>query len=286
VTCDPQFAYPTTFQTITPGLFLGSERYIKPIVASSLPPKRPQDDISLNVDFPQEEEYGIGNLSPYSFYHGWCFPKNKDHYYNFVLMDQISQSAVDEWKKIYLYYLKKITLYNNGKQLVLKNPSNTSRVKLLLEMFPEAKFIHIIRNPYHTFLSMKRNIEKEMTLYCLQKPGEWHTFETSMVTLYNNMFKKYFQEKTLIPPGNLVEIYYEEFLAHPLDTLKAIYHDLGIPGFQDAKKEFSEYIRSQGDIRTYTYQIPKEVENKIYQHLKMTIDHWGYTPSHREKIPR
>ncbi len=42
ITQDHQFAYPSTFQTITPGLFLGSERYIKPIVASSLPPKRPQ----------------------------------------------------------------------------------------------------------------------------------------------------------------------------------------------------------------------------------------------------
>ena len=44
------FAYPTTFQTVTPGLFLCFENIIKPIVASSLPPKRPEDDIVLGAD--------------------------------------------------------------------------------------------------------------------------------------------------------------------------------------------------------------------------------------------
>jgi hypothetical protein len=92
-------AYPTTFQTITPGLFLKFEKHIKPIVASSLPPTRPQDSIVLGVDLPQEDEYGIGNISPYSFYHGWCFPKNRDFYYNFVHLDNIDKNRINDWKK-------------------------------------------------------------------------------------------------------------------------------------------------------------------------------------------
>jgi hypothetical protein len=33
-----------------------------------------------------------------------------------------------------------------------------------------------------------RDIEKEMTLYCIQKPLDMSTFETATVNLYNRMF--------------------------------------------------------------------------------------------------
>ncbi|HID25565.1 MAG TPA: hypothetical protein EYP23_03780 [Thermoplasmata archaeon] len=48
-------------------------------------------------------------------------------------------------EKTCVYLLKKVMVYRNGKQLVLKNPANTGRVKLLFEMFPKAKFIHILQ---------------------------------------------------------------------------------------------------------------------------------------------
>jgi len=274
---DTNFAYPTTFQTVTPAVFLRFEKLIKPIVESSLPPKRPQDDIDLGADLPQEDEYGIGNLSPYSFYHGWCFPQNMEFYYNFVCMDNVSKNYIDEWKKIYIYYLKKLTLYNKGKQLVLKNPSNTGRVKLLLEMFPDAKFIHIYRNPYHVFLSMKRNIEKEMTLYCLQKPHDETVFEESMVNLYNKMHEKYFKEKKLIPKDNLIEIKYEDFLTRPVLEMKKIYQKLGLPGFKESEEKLQKYVATQSKIKTYKYKIDEKLQKKIYDYLKTTIDLWGYS---------
>ncbi len=276
ITQDSAFAYPTTFQTVAPALFLSSEKIIKPIVASSLPAKRPEDDVALGVDFPQEEEYAMGNLSPYSFYNGWCFPQNMEFYYKFVCMGDVPRSSIEEWKRVYLHYLKKVTLYFQGKQLVLKNPSNTARVELLLEMFPDAKFIHIYRNPYHVFLSMKRDVETEMSLYCIQKPKDDETIEYAMVTLYNKMFEKYFKEKGLIPQKNLVEVRYEDFIVQPFAEIKRVYHTLGIPGFKDCEETFKSYIASQSKVKTHKYTIDKQLKKKIYTYFKPTIDRWGY----------
>ena len=270
------FAYPTTFQTITPGLFLKFEKQIKPIVASLLPPTRPQDSIVLGADLPQEEEYGIGNISPYSFYHGWCFPKNRDFYYTFVHLDSNGKNCIDEWKKTYLYYLKKVTLSHNGKQLVLKNPSNTSRVKLLLELFPDAKFIHIYRNPYYTYLSMKRNIEKEMTLYCLQKPADQEDFEMAMIKMYNKMYEKYFEGKKQIPKGNLVEVRYEDLTKNPYEVIKNIYQELNLSGFEEYQDNLNSYIETQFKVNTHKYNLDEKQKNKIYKHFKKTIDLWKY----------
>jgi omega-hydroxy-beta-dihydromenaquinone-9 sulfotransferase len=271
-----QFAYPTTFQTVTPGLFLCFEDLVKPIVASSLPPKRPEDDITIGADLPNEEEYGIGNLSPYSFYNGWCFPKNLDYYYKFVLMDGISQRTIDSWKQVYQYYLRKLTLAHRGKQLVLKNPANTSRVKLLLEMFPDAQFIHIYRNPFHTYLSMMRDIETEMTLYCVQRPSNGSSFETAMVNLYNKMFEKYFQERPRIPNGNLIEVRYEDLVSRPYDEVERIHHALSLPGLRENETRLKQYITSQKSVKTHNYKIDDELKEKIYRYFKTTIDAWGY----------
>ena len=273
---NPNFAYPTTFQTVTPGVFLGSEKLIKPMVEASLPPTRPEDNVPLGADLPQEEEYAMGNLCPYSFYNGWCFPRKMNFYYKFVCMDEVPQRAVEEWKEIYIYYLKKITFANNGKQLVLKNPSNTARIKLLLEMFPDAKFVHIYRNPYHVFLSMKRDIESEMPLYCVQEPRDDGEMEKEMADLYNKMFKKYFEEKKLIPEGNFSEVRYEDLIENPLREVKRVHKELGLPGFDENKDNFVRYIDAQKEIKPHVYNIDKQLKEKIYDYWKLTIDRWGY----------
>ena len=273
---DKQFGYPTTFQTVVPALFLSFEKQIKPIVEASLPPTRPEDNVPLAADFPQEEEYAMGNLCPYSFYNGWCFPQNMEFYYRFVCMEGVGGKVMEEWKRIYLFFVKKVTLYWKGKQLVLKNPANTARIKLLLEMFPDAKSIHIYRNPYHVFLSMKRDIEAEMSLYCVQKPKAWNIIERAMVDLYNKMYKKFFREKSLIPDGNFSEVRYEDFLANPFNEIKRVYEELDLQGFEKAKNDFLAFIEMQKDIKPHEYVIDEQLKEKIYNYFKFTIDKWGY----------
>jgi omega-hydroxy-beta-dihydromenaquinone-9 sulfotransferase len=274
---DPQFGFPTTIQITVPSLFLGFERLIRPLVESSLPEKRPQDDVDLAADFPQEEEYALGNISPYSFYNGWLFPTNMKRYNNYVDFRHVSEKEVEDFKKIFMYFIKKLTLYYKGKQLVLKNPSNTARVKLLLELFPDAKFIHIYRNPYHVYLSMKRNIEKEMTLQCLQKPPSWDVFENAMVDMYIRMHDKYFKEKDLIPSENLIEIRYEDFLKTPLSYMEQFYSMFHIKDFETMRLVFQRYIESQKKIRIASYKIDDGLKRRIHTSLRNTIDLWDYS---------
>lgn len=273
---NPNFAYPTTFQTVTPSVFLGFEKLIKPIVESSLPPTRPEDNVPLGADLPQEEEYAMGNLCPYSFYNGWCFPRNMEFYYRFVCMENVPDRAVEEWKMTYLNYLKKVSLAGGGRQLVLKNPSNTARINLLLDMFPDAKFVHIYRNPYHVFLSMKRDIESEMPLYCVQKPGYDDSIEKAMVTLYNQMFNKFFKERENIPAGNFAEVRYENLIARPMDETERVHKALGLPGFEENRDIFAKYIDLQKEIKPHVYNIDTQLKKKIYDYWKLTIERWGY----------
>ena len=97
-----------------------------------------------------------------------------------------------------------------------------------------------------------------------------------MVELCKRMFKKYFEEKKLIPPGNLVETRYEDFIKNPLEEMKCIYSELNLPGFKRSENKFKSYIKSQEKIKTSKYVINEELKNKIYSYFKETIDLWGY----------
>ena len=123
---------------------------------------------------------------------------------------------------------------------------------------------------------MKRDIDAEMSLYCVQKPEDEEVLEKAMVELYNRMFEKYFEEKKLIPEGHLVEVKYEDFITNPLREIKRIYQELGLPNFEDSEDEFKQYILSQSKIRTHRYSIDEELKKKIYSYFKLTINRWGY----------
>jgi hypothetical protein len=277
ITQDPRFGFPTTLQTVIPALFLKYGELFRPVVDASLPEKRPQDDVAMGADLPQEEEYALGNLSPYSYYNGWCFPKNMEHYNNFVDLKEMSPREYDEFKEVYLDYVKKVSYASDHKQLVLKNPSNTSRIKFLLELFPDAKFIHIIRNPYHVYLSMKRNIEKEMILYTVQNPPSWKIFEKSMVNMYRRMYEKYFNEKELIPQKNFTEVRYEDFVQKPIKEIERMYQELGLNDFDKNKTIFEKYVDSQEKVKKAVYAIDDNLKNHIYTELKDAIDRWNYS---------
>lgn len=272
---DSQFGYPSTFQTVTPGLFLWFENLVKPLVASSLPEKRPEDDVALGADLPQEDEYAMGNLCPFSFYNGWCFPRNMARYHRYVCMDDVPAHVVEEWKRRYRLFLRKVTLACDGRRLVVKNPANTARIRLLLDMYPDARFVHIRRNPYHVFFSMKRNIMTEMTLYCVQQPPDWPSLERRMTALYRRMYEKFFAERRLIPDGNLVEVRFEDLVDRPLAVVEGIYDELGLSGYAAARDAFAGYLASQSNL-SHPYRAGEEIRQRIYDELHETIDRWGY----------
>ena len=273
---DDQFGYFSTFDAYLSGACIKSEMLLKTIVANSLPKTRPMDDVVMGADLPQEEEYALGGLSVYSYYHGWCFPRNMDQYDRYVWLNDVSQETIDDFKRTYLYLLKKASYKNDGKRLLLKNPSNTARVNILLEMFPNAKFIHIHRNPYHQYLSMVRFMQKVIPLYCVQTPPSFKVVDRHLLRMYEHMYKKYLEDRKLIPKGNLVEIKYEDFISDPIKDLERIYEILDLHGYALVKKRFQAYLLSQSEFHPMKYNISQDVREKILKHWGFAFDAFGY----------
>ena len=273
---DKKLAYVSTLETMAPWVFLGSEEMFKEIVEKRLPEKRPMDDLEMQAGLPYEEEYAIANFCPYSFYHGWYFPKKIEYYFRkYVLFDGVNKEIIDEWKEKYIYLLKKITYKHDGKRILLKSPVNTGRIKLLLETFPDAKFIHIYRNPYKVYFSTWRLYESILPIFSFQHI-EKEKLDKFIIEFYREVYKRYFREKDLIPEGNLVEISYEEFVKEPINKLEKIYKDLGLKGFKEARLAFEKFAGKYKNYKPHTYKIGNEIKEKIYKEWKFVFDKLGY----------
>jgi hypothetical protein len=273
---DEALTYLSTMETMAPWVFLENEQLFGSMVKKHLPEKRPMDDLEMSASLPYEDEYAMANLSPYSFYHGWYFPRKINHYFRkYVLFENVSDEIVEKWKLTYSYLLKKISYKHKGKKILLKSLVNTGRIKLLLDTFSDSKFIHIYRNPYKVYLSTWRLYEKILPLFSFQhvKREEMDSF---ILEFYKKIYTKYLDEKKLIPKENIVELKYENFIKDPVKILGEIYEKLELKGFKKAQQQFKIFVDKHKSYKPHHYEIDEHIRKKIYNEWEFAFKQFGY----------
>jgi hypothetical protein len=274
---DPQFCYISLWNTLLPDSFLIFEQ-MKPLLARFLPTKRPMDEIKVEMDGPYEDEAALAVLLPWSFFHCLHFPRNaEEHYLKAVHFQGLTSEEVDLWKKTYLTFIKTVTFANHGKRLLSKNPPNTARLSALLDLFPQARFIHIYRNPYKVYLSTKKMRHNVLKQLALQDTTE-ADLEGHVIHDYTRLMDRYFKDKEHVPKEQLVELRYEDLIKDPIGQVKAIYEKLQLPGFEQALPKMNNYLDRQATYKTNVYTIDKKIIEYVHENWKSTIDRWGYTP--------
>jgi hypothetical protein len=251
-------------------------KHTKKLLEPFLPTTRPMDSMKVDMDGPYEEEAGMAALSRWSFFHCFNFPKTAEQQYlNAVHFKNLSQVQISEWKEKYLWLLKAITYESNGKQLMLKNPPNTARIKTILEIFPNAYFIHIYRNPYKVYYSTKQMRTRVLNYFTLQHPN-YEEIENLVIENYKLLMNSYFEQKDLIPKDHLIEIKFEEFVKDPIKTMNHIYKTFNIEGIEKAEPYMREYLDSKKNYKKNVYKMDKKTIDLITKNWLFTIKRWKY----------
>jgi hypothetical protein len=277
---DESLGHVSVFQVSAPGFCLIGDTIIKKPLAvfqKKLHPTREIDNIPLLMDNPEEEDVAIANMSPYSYLHMYSFPRRARYFFEsyITFFDGLPESTRAKWAEIYLTILRKATLKTGGKRLVIKNCADSARINTLLELFPDAKFIHIYRNPYHVFRStlfLYRTVLPRAQLHEIS-PDE---IEEWVPRFYTQLMRKFLADRELIPAGNYIEVRYEDLEKEPLDQLRAIYETLNLPGFAEAEQAFNAYLASISGYKKNPQQIDDDVIMKVNQHWQFALDSLGY----------
>lgn len=272
---DDQFAHPNLYQTTRPHTFLSTESTMARWVAFWLPKTRPMDNMPVSVDAPAEDEFALSLLTRCSPHLGWVFPRHWERYLRYLTFREVPPAELARWRSAFTWFLKKLS-WRHGRPLVIKSPTHTCRIRLLLEMFPEARFIHIHRDPYAVFQSTHYMWSKLSPVLRLQEQDET-LIDERVLRPYTLMYDAFFEERALIPPGRFHEVGFEDLERDPIGQLRALYETLSLAWPADFEPRLRAYLDSLRGYRKNAFsELAPSTRRQIADRWQRGFDAWGY----------
>jgi LPS sulfotransferase NodH len=273
---DPQFAYANAFQVSHPLTFLQSEEIVAERLKNQPVRKRPQDNVEYSMDSPGEDEFGVCAISLRSPVLGWTFPRREAFYDRYLTFRKASADDIRRWQDGLRLFLKKLT-WKYQRPLILKSPQHTARIRLLLEMFPDARFIHIHRNPYQVFHSTRKLYDKVISRNHLHAHPHGDQINELILKRYNEMYDAFFEERGLIPEGQYCELGFEELEADKVGQVARIYQALNLAGFEQHRPALQKYVDSIANYEKNVHpEMDEHLRRRIGEAWKRSFDEWGY----------
>jgi len=273
---DERFGYPNSYQVSFPHTFLTTEKFTVRMMAPFLPRRRPMDRMEMKFSSPQEDEFAICACTLQSPCLGWVFPNQTHEFSKYLTLETLSTEELTKWRDSFLWFLKKVQFRVN-RPLVLKSPPHTARIRHLLEWFPDAKFIHIHRDPYRVIQS---------SLHTFRILHGWHTLqrysfgdlEERTVRQYKEMHRAFFDQKAGIPDGCFHEIAFETLEKDPIGEIDRLYSALNLPDFAEFEPSLRHYLNSVVDHKKNPFpEMPRELKLEIRKECHECFDQWGYS---------
>ncbi len=261
---DPRFASPNRFQTHNPRTFLGTERWLGRVVEPFMLPRRVQED-----------EVAYMNLVQLSPYMDWCFPAGEAAYGRALTLRDAHPAEVAAWSDALTRFLKALTL-KAGRPLILKSPPHTARIRPILDAFPDARFVHIRRDPYAVFVSTIGLLRAIKPVFRLRRGPKGVDVEAVLRT-YTEMYDAYFADLAAVPPGRLVEVAYEDLERDPIGRLRSIYDGLALGDFEAVRPAMEAYLATIAGYRKNRHpDLDDPTRRKVAEAWSRSFDAWGY----------
>jgi len=272
---DERHTYPNTYDCFCPNHFLLTAPILRPLLRGLLPKQRPMDNMAAGWDCPQEDEFALCNMGMRSPYQTIAFSNHPPQNQEFFELADVSPHQRACWQSGLMWFLKCLTV-RTPRRIVLKSPPHTFRIKVLLEMFPKARFIHIIRNPFVIFPSTINLWKRLYRNDGLQVPTyeglDEHVFET-----FVRMYEVFERDRGLIPAGQFCEVRYEDLVAQPIQEMQRVYEELNLSRFEKVLPQMEAYFAKKADYKTNRYQLPPELAAEVSRRWAGFFQRYGYS---------
>ena len=262
---DPRLTAPTTLQCVLPGAFLVAGRYVEPVMRRMLSSTRPMDQVRLAPDEPHEDEFALLRLIEHTPLERLIFPRSGRYF----LLDEeprfVREAQVEAWANALAGFVKKVA-FAAGKRVVLKNPFHSVRLSLLKELFPEARFIHIRRDPLAVIPSTQRMwaiLGRSLTL------GRWWgpPRMEEIVEVYRRMLAALEADSAALPAGRCAEVGFEDLEADPVRALRTLYAGLDLDFDAEHESRVRDFLAGLRTYRKNRYALDPEVASMIRERL-------------------
>jgi len=274
--CSPGFGIITPLAGGLPGELRTLATWLQPLLERALPEDRAVDDVAVTPHSPQEDEIPVANLQPLSVFHALYFPRRfRKNFEKGVLFSGATEREIRRWERAVQFFLAKVAAHQRQQPLLVKNPVYTARVGRLREMWPEARFIHIYRNPYTVYRSTTHYFEKMLSKLALQ-PYSLDAIEPVVLDSYPRMLDRLYRDTEDLPDDQFAEVRFEDLEAQPLTELERLYRQLNLPGGGEARSVTESYLARVADYSKNTYRYDADVRATVENVWGRFVERWGY----------
>jgi hypothetical protein len=270
---DERHTYPTTYECFCPNHFLLTESCFSRFLRF-LPSQRPMDNMPMAWDRPQEDEFALCNLGQPSPYLTIAFPNRRPQCAEFLDLENVPPEARERWKASFLRFLRQVTV-RNPKRIILKSPTHTCRIKVLLELFPDARFLHVVRDPYVVFPSTVNLWQSLYAHQALQHPT-FEGIEEYVFDSFLHMYEKLEEARPLLHSSRFYELRYEDLVRDPISQLRAIYQYLELGDIEQVLPKLKQYVANTAEYKTNSYELGPELRGAITRRWGHVIQRYGY----------
>jgi hypothetical protein len=271
---DERHTFPNTYKCFEPNHFLLTERFFTRWMPFLMPTHRPMDNMAAGWDRPQEDEFALCMMGQPSPYLTIAFPNHGTVYPEYLDLRGLSPRALASWKRDFVRFLKYLN-YKDPRRLILKSPPHTARIRVLLELFPDARFVHIVRDPYVVFPSTVNLWKTLYRTHALQRPT-FAGLEEYVFTTFTRLYEGLERDRGLVRSTRFHELRYEDLVRDPLGQMRLLYEQLELGGFEKILPRLQSYVAKTADYATNRYELPSELRAEITRRWEKVIRQYGY----------
>ena len=272
---DTSFSYLNLYQSMCPGHFLLTEPIVAPLTSWCLPKTRPMDNMPLGWNVPMEDEMAVAVDCCVSPYLMAAFQDRFELYERFLEPERWTDKEMRRWEQSFLTLLKKLQL-RDDKPVLLKSPTHTFRIPTLLNLFPEAKFIYLFRDPYAVIRSTL-HLRRTMLASNSLEPPHGQTALKDTLELYERCIRRYEQTKQIIPANQLCEMRFEDLELDPLEQTRRVYEELQLSTWDEAFPAIGEHVKSIRGYRKNDYTVDRELKQQVLSRFEWVCELYRYS---------
>jgi omega-hydroxy-beta-dihydromenaquinone-9 sulfotransferase len=274
---DPAFAAPDMRACFNPEAFLAGHRILSPILRIIFPKHRPMDNVSISATSAEEDEWGVALSGGSSIYTKCMFPlvPLPD---SAGQLDQMTTEEAARWRSIWMNFLRAVQFVNPGKRLVLKSPSHTARCSEILKLFPNAKFIHIVRDPYRIFASSRKSDTAMIASQSFQNrlPSQEAT-DGTIIRRFIELHLAYHATEDQIPEGQLITIRYEELKADTPGSIRKIYEALDLGDYDHVAALYEAKAQQSSGYKSNSFTLEPQLIEMVSEYWGDYFERYGYS---------
>ncbi len=181
-----------------------------------------------------------------------------------------------DWQRLADHYLARLRVRSDSKPHVTdKMPFNFLRIGMIAIMLPNARIIHLRRDPLDTCLSAFK--------YLFATAGMEWSYDLADLGRYYGLYRGLMEHWHRVLPGRIVDVRYEDLVANPEPAIRGLLSAVGLPfdagclSYHQAKH--SVRTRSAAQVRQPIYGSSVQAWKRYEKHLRPLLEALGESPS-------